>query len=213
MKAASQTVKCILCSGTHAGRRGQVRKYLAACNTFLDMSIPQRWNAVKRHKICVVCLTTDDHGTQGQSCPHKSRLSCKCGSEGNHHKLLCSNNPAHAVSNPEQPDKDDDEKGGGSKKKKSKKKAKKPASQSSLPQVSYENSDSIKQAKKAPVMTIFMDRLLLLVHTLLALSKEAPDLVFRVKCQKHLDDEWFQQPIILSWAQTGLPGKSVCSLL
>ena len=46
-------------------------------------------------------------------------------------------------------------------------------------------------------MTIFMDRLLLLVHTLLALSKEAPDSVFRAKCQKHLNDEWFQRPIIL----------------
>ena len=46
-------------------------------------------------------------------------------------------------------------------------------------------------------MTIFMDRLLLLVHTLLALSKEAPDSVFRAKCEKHLNDEWFQRPIIL----------------
>ena len=46
-------------------------------------------------------------------------------------------------------------------------------------------------------MSIFIDRLLLLVHTLLALSKEAPDVVFRTKCQKHLDDEWLQKPIIL----------------
>ena len=46
-------------------------------------------------------------------------------------------------------------------------------------------------------MTIFMDRLLLLVHTLLALSKEAPDSVFRAKCEKHLNDERFQRPIIL----------------
>ena len=46
-------------------------------------------------------------------------------------------------------------------------------------------------------MTIFMDRLLLLVHTLLALSKEAPDSVFRAKCEKHLNDELFQRPIIL----------------
>ena len=38
-------------------------------------------------------------------------------------------------------------------------------------------------------MSLFVDRLLLLVHTLLALSKEAPDLVFRTKCQKHLDDD------------------------
>ena len=83
------------------------------------------------------------------------------------------------------------------KRKKSKKKAKKPASHSSLPQVSFDNSDSIKLAKKAPDMTIFMDRLLLIVHTLLALSKEAPDLVSRTKCQKHLDDEWLQRPLIL----------------
>ena len=100
---------------------------------------------------------------------------------------MCLNNSTHAVSTSELPDKDD-EKGGGSKKKKSKKKATKPASQPSLPQVSYENSDNIKQTKKAPDMTIFMDRLLLLVHTLLALSKEAPDSVFRAKCQKHLND-------------------------
>ena len=46
-------------------------------------------------------------------------------------------------------------------------------------------------------MSIFMDRLLLLVHTLLSLSKEAPDSVFRAKCEKHLNDEWLQLPIIL----------------
>ena len=51
--------------------------------------------------------------------------------------------------------------------------------------------------KRGLDMTIFMDRLLLLVHTLLALSKEAPDSVFRAKCEKHLNDEWFQRPIIL----------------
>ena len=130
MKAASQTFKCILCSGTHAGRRGQVRRYLAACNTFLEMSIPQRWNTVKRHKFCVVCLTTDEHGSHGQTCPHKGRLACKCGSDRNHHKLLSSNSSTHAVSNPEQSNKDDDEKGGGAKKKKSRKKTKKPCSES-----------------------------------------------------------------------------------
>ena len=46
-------------------------------------------------------------------------------------------------------------------------------------------------------MTIFTDRLLLLIHTLLSLSKEASDSVFRAKCEKHLNDEWFQRPIIL----------------
>ena len=112
------------------------------------MSIPQRWNTVKRHKFCIICLTTDEHGPHGQTCPHKGRLACKCGSDRVHHKLLCSNSSSHAVSNPEQSSKDDDEKGGSSKKKKSKKKSKKPSSDSSLPQVSFENSDSLKQAKR-----------------------------------------------------------------
>ena len=191
VKTASQTFKCILCSGTHADKRGRIRKFLAACNTFLDMSVPQRWNIVRRHKLCVICITSADHGVQGQSCPHKSRLSCKCGSERSHHKLLCSNSSTHAVSTTEQPDKDDD-KGGGTKKKRSRKKVTKPASQPSLPQVSYDNSDNVKQTKRGLDMTIFTDRLLLLIHTLLSLSKEASDSVFRAKCEKHLNDEWFQ---------------------
>ena len=127
VKTASQAFKCILCSGTHVGKKGQIRKYLTACNSFLDMSVPQRWNIIRRHKFCVICLTSADHGVQGQSCPHNSRLSCKCASEKSHYKLLCSNSSTHAVSTTEQPDKDDD-KGGGTKKKKSKKKVTKPAS-------------------------------------------------------------------------------------
>ena len=79
VKTASQAYKCILCSGTHADKRGRIRKFLAACNTFLDMSVPQRWNIVRRYKMCVICITSADHGAQGQSCPLKSRLSCKCG--------------------------------------------------------------------------------------------------------------------------------------
>ena len=80
VKTASQTFKCILCSGTHADKRGRIRKFLATCNSFLDMSVPQRWNIIRRHKFCVICLTSADHGVQGQSCLHKSRLLCKCGS-------------------------------------------------------------------------------------------------------------------------------------
>ena len=187
MKTAYQTFKCILCSGTHADKRGRIRKFLAACNSFLEMSVPQRWNIVINY---VICITSADHGVQGQSCPHKSRLSCKCGSERSHHKLLCSNSSTHAVSTNEQPDKDDD-KGGGTKKKRSRKKVT-PASQPSLPQVSYDNSDNVKQTKRGLDMTIFTDRLLLLIHNLFFLSKEASDSVFRAKCEKHLHDESFQ---------------------
>ena len=68
VKATTQPFKCILCSGTHPGRRGQVRRYLSTCNLFLEMSVPQRWNTVRRHKFCQVCLTQDDHGQHGQSC-------------------------------------------------------------------------------------------------------------------------------------------------
>ena len=65
-------------------------------------------------------------------------------------------------------------------------------------------------------MRIFMDRLLLLVHTLLALSKEAFDSVFRAKCEKHLNDEWFQRPIILQCCMATsiiLNNKMVSSIL
>ena len=46
-------------------------------------------------------------------------------------------------------------------------------------------------------MSIFMDKLLLLVHTLLSLSKDSPDSLFRAKCEKHINDEWLQRPTIL----------------
>ena len=179
------------------------------------MSILQRWNTVRRHKFCVVCLTLDEHGPHGQTCPHKGRLACKCGSDRVHHKLLCSNNASHAVLNLEQSKNDDDEKGGKSKKKKSKKKSKKPSSDSSLPQVSFENCDSLKPAKKAPDMSLFADRLLLLVHTLLALSNETPDQIFRAKCRQHLDDDWLQKPIVLQCCMSTtilLDDKNVRSL-
>ena len=68
------------------------------------MGIP-RWKIIKRHKFCVICLTSADHERQGQRCPHKSPLSCKCGSEKGHHKLLCSYSSSHTVSNTEQPTK------------------------------------------------------------------------------------------------------------
>ena len=64
-------------------------------------------------------------------------------------------------------------------------------------------------------MTIFTDRLLLLIHTLLSLSKEASDSVFRAKCGKHLNDKWFQQPMIFQCCMetsTLLNNKMVSSI-
>ena len=92
VKVASQIFKCILCGGSHTGKRGQTRKFMSVCNVFLEMSVPQRWNCVRRHKFCQVCIVQEDHGQFGQNCPLKTRLMCKCGSERLHHKLLCSSN-------------------------------------------------------------------------------------------------------------------------
>ena len=44
---------------------------------------------------------------------------------------------------------------------------------------------------------IFADRLLLLIHSLLALSDESPDQSFRAKCKQHLEDDWLQKPVVL----------------
>ena len=76
-------------------------------------------------------------------------------------------------------------------------KAKKPSSNTSLAPVSYENSDSLKPAKKNPDMRVFADRLLLLIHSLLAFSDESPDQNFRAKCKQHLEDDWLQKPVVL----------------
>ena len=52
-------------------------------------------------------------------------------------------------------------------KKEKNKSSSKTASEPSLPQVSYNNSDNIKTRKKGVDLSIFIDRLLLLVHTIL----------------------------------------------
>ena len=63
VKTTSTAYKCVLCSGTHADRNGRPRKYLAACNAYLEMSVPQRWN-----KLCQICTYATDHGPFGQNC-------------------------------------------------------------------------------------------------------------------------------------------------
>ena len=81
-------------------------------------------------------------------------------------------------------------------KRKSKRRNKKALSNSSLSQISYENTDSLK-TKKNPDMKVFSDRLLLLVHSLLSLADCSPSQVLRAKCKEHLEDNWLQQPLVL----------------
>ena len=46
-------------------------------------------------------------------------------------------------------------------------------------------------------MSVFSERLLLLLHTLFSFSTSSSDSSFRTKCEHHLKDEWFNQPLIL----------------
>ena len=198
VKNASSVFKCPLCSGNHSDKRGRPRKYLAACNSFLEQTVPQRWNTIRRLKLCQVCTSAAEHGKFGENC-HLKRLACKCGSENLHHTLLCSSNATHAVaSSSSPPDKDSDKGAKPKKNNKSRKKSSKGNTQSSLPQVSYidgDNSDS--SHSRRPDMSVFSERLLLLLHTLFSLSTSSSDSSFRTKCEHHLKDELFSQPLIL----------------
>ena len=135
VKNASSVFKCPLCSGNHSDKRGRPRKYLAACNSFLEQTVPQRWNTIRRLKMCQVCTSAAEHGKFGENC-HLKRLACKCSSDKLHHTLLCSKDAAHAVASSSNPP-DNSDKGAKPKKdNKSKKKTSKANSQSTLPQVS-----------------------------------------------------------------------------
>merc|ERR1712215_6569 len=74
--AASSVFKCPLCGGNHADKRGRPRRYLAACNSFLEQAINQRWNTIRRLKHCQVCTSAAEHGKYGENCNLK-RLACK----------------------------------------------------------------------------------------------------------------------------------------
>ena len=147
--------------------------------------------------MCQVCTSAADHGKFGENC-HLKRLACKCGSEKLHHTLLCSSNATHAVASSSSPQDKDSDKGAKPKKNnKSKKKSSKGNAHSSLPQVSFEAIDSSSNTKRRPDMTVFSERLLLLLHTLFSLSTTSSDSSFRTKCENHLKDDWFSQPLIL----------------
>ena len=114
-----------------------------------------------------------------------------------HHTLLCSSNATHAVASSSSPPDNSDKGAKPKKNNKSKKKSSKGNAQSSLPQVSYVDGDSSNHTKRRPDMSVFSERLLLLLHTLFSLSTTSSDSSFRTKCEHHLKDDWFPQPLIL----------------
>ena len=66
--------QCFRCSGKHE---------LTECGKFQADEIQARWNIVKQHKLCHVCLKP---GHMRSHC--QSRIFCQCGADRRHHKLL-----------------------------------------------------------------------------------------------------------------------------
>ena len=195
---SSSAYKCPLCGGSHSDRRGRPRKYLAACNSFIEQAINQRWNTIRKLKHCQVCTSGADHGRYGENCTLK-RLACKsCNPDKPHHTLLCSKETANTAASSSAPP-DSSDKGGAKPKRsnRSKKKSSKGSSNSNLPQVSYADGDSSSNTKRRPDFSVFAERLLLLLHTLHSLSTSSLDASFKAKCQNHLKDDWYSRPLIL----------------
>ena len=66
--------ECPRCSGRHE---------LTECGEFQSDEIQARWNIVKLHRLCHVCLKP---GHMRSHC--QSRIFCQCGADRRHHKLL-----------------------------------------------------------------------------------------------------------------------------
>ena len=66
--------QCPRCSGKHE---------LTGCGKFQVDEIQARWNIVKQHRLCHVCLKP---GHMRSHC--QSRIFCQCGADRRHHKLL-----------------------------------------------------------------------------------------------------------------------------
>lgn len=64
--------KCVVCSRNH---------YITGCAEFLNLDVNQRFELVKRNRLCINCLK---HGHQLQTCTSQSCKTCK----GRHHSLL-----------------------------------------------------------------------------------------------------------------------------
>jgi hypothetical protein len=70
---SSEHVKCILCNTNH---------FLSKCKSFQDMNVAQRYEFVRKHKLCLNCLRNSHY-----SFACKSKFTCtQCGNK--HHSLL-----------------------------------------------------------------------------------------------------------------------------
>ena len=65
---------CLCCSGSHE---------LASCPELHNKDLQSRWDIVKRHRLCHVCMRTGHH--RGRC---ESQTFCPCGGDKRHHRLL-----------------------------------------------------------------------------------------------------------------------------
>ena len=68
------TQNCLCCSGSHE---------LASCPELKNKDLQTRWDIVKRHRLCHVCMRQGHH--RGRC---ESQRFCPCGSEKRHNRLL-----------------------------------------------------------------------------------------------------------------------------
>ena len=133
---SASAYKCPLCSGTHSDRRGRPRRYLAACNSFTEQSITQRWGTIRKLNHCQVCTSASDHGRFGVNCTLK-RLACKACPDKPHHPLLCSKAAVNAATSSSSTPPDGPDKGGARPKRnnRSRKRSSKGSNNSNLPSI------------------------------------------------------------------------------
>ena len=65
---------CLCCSGSHE---------LASCVEFQKKDLQARWDIVKNHRLCHVCMRPGHHRNRCES-----QKFCRCGSDKRHHNLL-----------------------------------------------------------------------------------------------------------------------------
>ena len=73
-KLSCDTQNCLCCSGSHE---------LASCPELKGKDLQTRWDIVKRHRLCHVCMRQGHHRERCES-----QRFCPCGSEKRHHRLL-----------------------------------------------------------------------------------------------------------------------------
>ena len=83
--ASLESSPCVVCGAKHLLRK---------CAEFKRLSVPQRWDAIRGQKLCLVCLEPGAH--RKEECPLKDDKGVTCGGACKflHNRSLCSELPA-----------------------------------------------------------------------------------------------------------------------